>query len=171
MKVILYMATSVNGNITNGEENSDWVKKSDWEHFNKITSGSKVMVMGSVTYKQFEDDFPQKQALNIVVTNKPELLNLKIDGAIFTSKSPVEIVKMVSDMGFTQLALVGGEKLNSSFLKEDLIDEIYVDIHPLLIGKGKKLFGEIQGLFKQLKLVDVKEIGEDLILLHYRVLK
>jgi len=33
MKVILHMAISVNGYITRGEDDSDWVSKEDWKEF------------------------------------------------------------------------------------------------------------------------------------------
>ena len=171
MKVILYMATSVNGNITSGESDSDWVDKADWKYFNKTTKNAGVMIMGSETYKQFENDFPQNQALNVVLTKKKNLLGKKIDGAIFTDKSPKEVIKMLSQNGYKKACFIGGETLNTSIIKENLVDEIYIDIHPLLIGDGKKLFGSIKGLFKKLKLLEVNKLNKGLILLHYRVAK
>jgi len=151
MKVILYMATSVNGNITRGKDDSDWVDKADWEYFNKITTDSKVIVMGSETYKQFADDFPQKQALNIVVTKQKKLLQQKIKGSMFTDKSPKEILKMIAKMGYKQACFIGGEKLNTSVIIENLVDELYVDIHPYLIGDGLRLFGKIDKMFRKLQ--------------------
>lgn len=171
MKVILYMASSVNGCITSGASDSDWVDKVDWKYFYKITKESGVIAMGSETYKQFENDFPQKQALNIVLTKKKNLLNQKTDGAIFTDKNPVEVIKMVNKMGHKQICFIGGEALNTSILKENLVGEIYVDIHPFLIGEGKRLFGDIKGLFKKLKLLDIKKLDKGLVLLHYKVIK
>ncbi len=171
MKVVLYMATSVNGNITSGKEDSDWVDKNDWKYFNKVTKSSKVMVMGSGTFKQFADDFPQKQALNVVVTSKKELLDKQIKSAIFTNKSPKEVIKLVSSMGYKQMALIGGEKLTTSFLAENLINEIYIDVHPCLIGEGKRLFTNIPKMFRKLKLLGVNKLGSDLVLLHYKVIK
>lgn len=171
MKVILYMAISVNGNITRGKSDSNWVDKADWKIFNKVVTDSKVMVMGSETYKQFADDFPYKGALNVVLTTKPDLLKKKINGALFTSISPKEIVEKLSDDGFKKIAVIGGMRLNTSFIKANLVDEIYVDIHPYLIGKGLRLFGDIENFFKSLKLVDIKQMKNDLVLLHYQVIK
>jgi dihydrofolate reductase len=163
------MATSLNGNITFGGNSTDWVDKADWKYFYKITKDSKVIIMGSETFKQFADDFPQKQALNVVVTTKTELLNKKIDGAIFTDKSPKEIIKMLSNKGYKETCLIGGEKLNTSFIKDNLVDEIYVDIHPYIIGEGLRMFGSIDKMFKKLKLKDIKKLGKGLVLLHYLV--
>lgn len=169
MKVTLYMATSVNGNITRGKSDSDWVDKSDWEMFHKTITDAGVMIMGSETYKQFADDFPQKGALNVVVTSKKELLNKKVDGALFINDSPKEILKKLTKDGYKQATLIGGQTLNTSFIKENLVDEIYVDIHPYLIGDGLRLFSEIKDYFKKLKLLDVTKLKNDLVLLHYKI--
>jgi len=171
MKVILYMATSINGNITWGQSDSDWVDKADWKMFHKVVTDSKVMIMGSETYKQFADDFPQKGALNIVMTKKPSLLKKKIEGALFTDKSPGDLIKFLTKRGFRQAALIGGMKLNTSFVKNNLIDEIYVDIHPYLIGEGLRLFGTIKNYFKKLKLIEVIKLEHGLVLSHYKVVK
>jgi dihydrofolate reductase len=168
MKVILYMATSVNGNITRGKNDSDWVDKADWEMFHKTITDARVMIMGSETYKQFSDDFPQKGALNIVVTNNKELLSKNIEGALFTNLKPNELLDKLSKDGYKQVALIGGQTLNTSFIKENLVNEIYVDIHPYLIGEGLRLFGEINDYFKKLKLLDVTKLKNDLVLLHYK---
>ena len=171
MKVILYMAISINGLITRGKSDSDWVDKADWEEFNKVVIGSGVMVMGSETFKQFADDFPYKGALNVVMTKKPSLLKKKINGALFTNSSPKDVVSKLSKDGFKQIALIGGMRLNTSFIRESLVDEVYVDIHPYLIGNGLRIFGEIKELFCKLELIELKKLDNNLVLLHYKVIK
>lgn len=163
------MATSVNGNITRGKNDSDWVDKADWEMFHKTITDARVMIMGSETYKQFADDFPQKGALNVVVTNKKALLNKNVDGALFTNLKPKELIQKLSKDGYKQAALIGGQTLNTSFIKEDLIDEVYVDVHPYLIGEGLRVFGDIKDYFKKLKLLGITKLKNDLVLLHYKV--
>lgn len=168
MKVILYMATSINGCITKGDNDSDWVSDIDWKEFNKLKNDSGVMVMGSKTYEQFGNDFPQEGALNVVMTHDPSLLREDLKGALFTGKSPKEVLKMLEEKGFSQIMLIGGMKLNTSFLKDNLIDEIWVDIHPLLIGEGKAIFEQIK-LFHDLKLLECKQLDGDQILLKYKI--
>ena len=55
-----------------------------------------------------------------------------------------------------------------AFLKDGLIDEIYLSVHPLVLGKGIKIFegGEVK---VNLKLLGIKELKEDLVQLHYKV--
>lgn len=164
------MATSVNGYITNGEDDSDWVSKTDWKEFNTLKKACGIIVMGAKTYEQSEGDFPQTEALNVVMTHNSKLLSKQIEGALFTNTSPQEVVSIAIEKGFQQLMLIGGMRLNSSFLKEKLIDEVWVDVHPLLIGEGKTLF-EKSNFFEKLDFIDSKDLGEGQILLRYKIRK
>ena len=171
MKVILYMATSINGLITQGRDDSDWVAKSDWNEFDKLMKSCGIMVMGRRTYEIFGDDFPCEGAVNVVMTSNKKLLKQKTpDNVIFTDKSPQEVIKMVGEKGFDNLMLIGGMALNTSFLKDNLVDEIWLSVHPLLIGKGLGVMDRLP-LFRKLKKLGIKELDEDLIQLRYEVIK
>jgi len=170
MKVILYLATSINGYITRNENDSDWVSEVDWTEFSKLKKECGVMIMGSNTYTQFADDFPQEDALNIVMTHNPELLAKKIDGALFTDKSPKEVIGFAKEKGFSQLMLIGGMKLVTSFMKENLIDEIWLSIHPLFIGQGLSVTEKID-FMKELEYLGSKELDKGLLQVRYKVRK
>jgi riboflavin biosynthesis pyrimidine reductase len=84
--------------------------------------------------------------------------------------SPDEAMRKAREKGCSEILLVGGARTNSSFLKESLIDEIFLTVHPLTFGAGISLFG---GAEKQLslKLLNQELLGEGLIQLHYKVEK
>lgn len=168
MKVILYMAISVNGYITSGKDNSDWVSKEDWNEFDKLKRECGVMVMGKNTFQQFQDDFPQEGALNIVMTHDRSLLEKKIDNVFFTDKNPKELIKWVAEQGFKQLMIIGGMTLNTSFVKENLVDEIWLSVHPIMIGSGKTVIDKFE-MFKKLTFIGSKELSEGLVQLRYRI--
>lgn len=128
--------------------------------------------MGKRTFEMFGNDFPQKNCLNVVMTKDPELLNKQIDGALFTDKSPEEIINLAEEKGFKQLFLVGGTKTNDAFLKANLIDEIWINVHPIIIGHGKYLFNEDPDIsIKNLELYKSEQFEGGQILLRYKVLK
>jgi len=171
MKIILYVAISINGLITKGKDDSDWVTETDWKEFDRLMKDCGIMVMGKRTYEIFGDDFPCEGAVNVVMTSRSGLLNKKTpEDVIFTDKSPKEVVKMAEEKGFKKLMLIGGMKLITSFFKKDLVDEIWLSIHPLLIGNGKTIMEKID-YDKKLKLLGVKELDEDLVQLRYKVVK
>ena len=48
----------------------------------------------------------------------------------------------------------GSSELVPLLLKHDLVDELWLKIHPLILGKGKKLFGDgVAAAFKPTKSV------------------
>jgi dihydrofolate reductase len=172
MKVIQYLATSVNGHITVGKDGTDWVTSKTIEDFGKLNLECGVVVMGKTTYESFGADFPQKGCLNIVMTTDKELLSKQIVGALFADKSPREIIQIVEEKGFNKLFLVGGTKTNTSFLNANLIDEIWINIHPLIIGHGQYLFDELQEISTiDLELFESEKFGNDQFLLKYKIKK
>ena len=172
MKVIQYLATSINGHITIGKNGTDWVTSQTIEDFDKLNKECGVVVMGKTTYESFDSGFPQKDCLNIVMTTDKELLNKQIDGALFIDKSPEEVIQIAEEKGFTKLFLVGGTKTNASFLKDNLIDEIWINIHPIVIGHGKYLFDELPDISTVgLELLESEKFEGGQMLLKYKIIK
>lgn len=69
-----------------------------------------------------------------------------------------------------EVVVAGGGILNNSFIEKNLIDEIYIDIEPIIITKGIPLF-KGKGVEIKLELVGQKKISENEIQLYYRVIK
>lgn len=172
MKIIQYLATSINGHITVGEDGTDWVTPKTIEDFGKLNIECGVVVMGKRTYEMFGDDFPQPDCLNIVMTRDAELLKKQMEGGLFTDKDPDGIVKIAEEKGFKQLFVVGGTQTNTAFLKDNLIDEIWINIHPIIIGHGKYLFEEVTEIStKNLELFESQSFDGSQVLLKYRLTK
>ena len=83
--------------------------------------------------------------------------------------------QQLSKLGLNQLAILGGGELVASLLVEDLIDELWLTVCPLILG-GKSAptpvggKGFIQAHGKKLKLLEVKQIEQELFL-HYRAVR
>ncbi len=168
MKVILYIATSINGLITRGKDDSDWVTETDWKQFSQLMKECGIMVMGRRTYEIFGDDFPCAGAINVVMTGNKKLLAQKTpENVIFTDKSPKQVIQMAEKKGFEKLMLIGGMTLNTSFLKENLVNEIWLSIHPLLIGEGLRIMDTFD-CFKKLTRLGVKKLDEGLVQIRYQ---
>lgn len=140
MKTILCMATSITGKTTSGNDDTSWVQESDVERMDAVMTRCGAMVMGKSTYDSFGDDLPLGKALLVVMTHDKDLLAKKQDGLIFTDSSPKETLNMLEGKGFQEVMLAGGESLNSTFLTENLVNEIKIIVKPLVIGQGKSLF-------------------------------
>ncbi|MGW0929507.1 dihydrofolate reductase family protein [Streptomyces sp. NPDC002644] len=63
---------------------------------------------------------------------------------------------------------VGGAVLAESFLRHGLIDEFHLYVHPVLLGRGHRLFPELDSLRTGLTLVDSRTFSNGVVLLHHR---
>ncbi len=171
MKTILYMGVSINGYIAKVDGNSEWTSKEDLEGFYEQSKKAGNIMMGKNTYHAVSQYgyFPFPDALNVVFSRK-KIKNRWGDEVLITNKSPKAILAMLKQKGFTTAFLAGGGQLNSSFAKAGLIDEIYLDVEPLLLSRGIKIFADANFEF-WLKLLGIKKLNPDTIQLHYKVLK
>lgn len=62
------------------------------------------------------------------------------DGVIFTNDSPSNLVAAIRKKPGKNIWLMGGGELIRAFLKEDLVDELYIGVVPTLLGEGIPLF-------------------------------
>ncbi len=65
------------------------------------------------------------------------------------------------------IGMVGSGTLVRSLLQDDLLDELRLMVHPVIMGSGKRLF-EDGGDQKALKLVDSKTFGTGVLYLIYQ---
>jgi len=66
------------------------------------------------------------------------------------------------------ILVFGSGELARTLMKHDLIDEYRLMVHPVVVGKGKRLFGDV-GETRDLRLVDTKQVGPDgVLILTYR---
>lgn len=174
MKVIMVMVSTVNSKITRGD-NPDiysWTSKEDADFFFSLLNQHNLIVMGSATYEAARDKMkPEKERLRIILTRNPkkyakELLPGKIE---FSSESPRDLFERLGKRGYQTMLLVGGGTINSLFLKEGLVDELYLTIEPIIFGKGKPLIAEGE-YYLDLRLQSCDKLNEQgTLLLKYSV--
>jgi dihydrofolate reductase len=87
-------------------------------------------------------------------------------GVTFVNESLKSIVEKLRKRPGKNIWLMGGGELARDFLKEDLVDELYIGIVPVLIGEGLPLFpsGFPQ---REFTLLENKTFSKGLIALKY----
>lgn len=170
MKIILYMATTVNGFIAKEDGNTDFVSDVEWKSFHGITAQTRNIIIGRKTYEIMKkgNEFSKLDSVKVVVVSGKIIKT--DDENHFIVVSPEEAIEFLEKDGFREALIVGGGILNASFMEKNLIDEIYLDIEPIVFGKGIRLF-EKSNLEKNLELLGVKKISQNELQLHYRVIK
>jgi dihydrofolate reductase len=66
------------------------------------------------------------------------------------------------------MGLVGGSEIISILLNADLINEIILSVHPIILGSGIPLFRSIQKL-SSLRFLNSKTFESGLVQLHYEL--
>lgn len=164
------MAITVNGMIGKSDGNSDFTSEADGVNFNATCQKIGVVIMGRKTYEVLYPDYmPLKQGTHWVLTN--DTTKISNNSTVkFTNKPPEELIKDLERSGTNEVCLIGGQQTISQFMQKRLIDEIYLDIEPLIFGQGMSLFTPTDFEFK-LELLEVKKLSFQTIQLHYEVEK
>jgi len=89
----------------------------------------------------------------------------------------IALEEIYTQFGVKSLRVDSGGRLNGVLLMDDLVDEIYVLVHPAMVG-GTSLnsiyiatdLTSTEGVL-DLKLLKMEKLKNDIILLHYRIMK
>lgn len=172
MKVILWMAISLNGIIATKDFKEDFLSHKNWIEFVSAVSKSKCLIWGRKTYEQVIE-WPRSYLdsldgfTKIIISNQN---NIKLKGGFVLASSPEEALSIAREYNHKNVILTGGSKNNSSFAEKELINEIVLNIEGHVIGSGIPLFNESNFEMK-LNLQSVKKISDNIIQVHYKVIK
>ncbi len=168
MIVSLVAAISVDGRIAQkeGQTSTDWTSQEDKKFFVEKTKEAGVLVMGRKTYETIGRPLPNR--LNVIMTRDVGQFE-SIEGTLeFTKATPAGILTDLEIRGFKEVIIAGGAGVYSLFLKEGLVTDLYLTVEPIIFGAGIPLIDGIDS--KRLELVESKKLGEQSVLLHYRIL-
>jgi len=102
------------------------------------------LLLGRKTFEIWENYWPQHEkiwpGINDVTKYVLSKTRKKSDwkNTVFL-KSVADIKKLKRSKG-SDIKMWGSSKLTQLLLKNDLVDELWLKIHPVILGKGKKLF-------------------------------
>ncbi len=169
IKTILIAAISADGKIAERAEQSslDWTSKEDTQFFVKRTKEAGVVIMGRKTFETIGR--PLKDRLLVIMTSSIEGKESQPEVLEYTNASPKEILVSLHERGYKEAAICGGSSVYGQFLKEGLIDEIFLTVEPVLFGGGVPLAVDFDRI--NMELIDTTQLNDRAIVLHYRVLR
>ena len=140
-------------------------------------SASDAMLLGRVTYQEFAAYWPgvssEDEPFATHMNNTPKYVVSKtLDKAEWNNSTLIsgnvaeEITKLKQQPG-KNIGITGSATLVQSLLQDDLLDELGLMIHPVVVGSGKRLFQEGGGP-KGLKLVDSMTFSTGVVSLTYQ---
>ena len=163
------MAVSVDGFIANKNDETPW-SDAEWQEFNKKAAEIGNVLIGRKTYELMRDDgsLGELPCKTIFVLSKK--LNEASDKRVIIIKSPTQALKEAHKLGYSHLMVAGGSKTNSAFLKAGLVEELFLDVEPILLGSGIPLAINFDTQLN-LELINTKRYGKSGIQLHYRMIQ
>lgn len=172
----MVMVSTINGKITKGDDSDiyKWTSKEDQAFFFGLLKKNRVKIMGSTTYEAVKRNLKlQEGHLRIVLTRNPKKYSSDVIlGQLeFSSESPYQLIDRLKKKKYKKILILGGGKINASFLKAGLVDELYLTLEPKVFGKGKLLIDE--GNFEiDFKLSSIKKLNKQgTLLLKYKRFK
>jgi dihydrofolate reductase len=174
MKNILIFVSTLDGKVTKwGDPHVKlWTSHQDQDYYKKIWNESRLIVMGSKTFVA-EPLNPSSNHQLVIMTGQPDKYkSLEISGQLeFTNESPVEINARFKKKGYKQMLIVGGPHVATSFLKEQLIDELWLTTEPKIFGTGGNFVTD-EKLDIDLRLIHHEKVNDrGTIIAKYVVLK
>jgi len=89
------------------------------------------------------------------------------DGAMLVAGDTIAAVKKIKEQPGKDIWLFGGAALTGSLIKAGLVDELWLSIHPVLLGAGRPLFTGLLNRYS-LELLETKSYGTGLVSVRYR---
>ena len=132
-------------------------------------------LFGRVTYEMFAGYWPTlknnefgiadkiNNAPKYVVSTTPQ----KTDWNNSTQLKSIDELRKLKEQPGGRIGIIGSAKLVHSLLAADLIDEIEVLMHPIVLGKGIRLFPD--GYQSPMKLAYSKILANGVVFLTYQI--
>ena len=140
------------------------------------TMASDALLLGRVTYEGFAAAWPSRNdeagfadkfnsMPKYVVSSTLE--NPEWTNSTVLKGDVVEEVKKLREKHDGDIVVHGSVQLAQTLIDNDLVDELRLMVFPVVLGAGKRLFGETSEK-KPLRLTDSKTVGEGVAILVYQ---
>ncbi len=137
-----------------------------------------TVIMGRKTYEKALklEEYPFKEKNCYIFTKNTIFTTTTIDTLKRTTDENIKVINNVIDFiknlvntDGKNIWLVGGSEIISILMNANMVDEIILSIHPLILGNGISLFREIKRQIK-LKVLNSITYNSGLIQIHYKII-
>ncbi len=143
-------------------------------------SASDALLLGRVTYEIFagywpkaKDDAGFADKMNNMGKHVVSATLKKVDwnnSRLIKTNVPEEVRNLKQQPG-KDILVYGSGKLVNTLLQHDLVDELRLMVHPVVLGSGKRLFDDASETMKVLKLAEPRTFPSGIVLLSYHLAK
>ena len=169
MRKTLFLSVSIDGMIAD-KQGIPLFPEGAWEDWCSLVNDTGNVIAGRSSFEQVNN--PEMAAAlhpkhKVVLSSKD--LDLA-DSGWQQAKSPKEALKLLEEAGVEEAIIGGGRAVAHSFMREQLVDHIVIDLQPVAFGSGTPVFGDELDV-AHLKLLESKPLNENALRLRYQVLR
>jgi dihydrofolate reductase len=137
------------------------------------TMEADALLLGRRTYESFAGAWPEREGefadkfnsmpkylVSSTITDPDWNNTTRLEGDV------VEAVRKLKDHFDGVIQVPGSRRLVQDLVENDLVDQINLMIFPVVLGTGKRVFGEYSDK-KAMKLVESKTVGDGVVILVY----
>jgi dihydrofolate reductase len=137
------------------------------------TLDTEALLLGRVTYEGFAAAWPSVEGeFADMFNNMPKyVVSSTLEQADWNNSTILagdvveEVTKLREDLE-GNIVVHGSAQLVQTLLEHGLVDELRLMVFPVVLGKGKRLFGDMRDK-KRLKLSDSRTVGDGVAILTY----
>jgi len=137
------------------------------------TLEAEAQLLGRVTYEGFAAAWPSREGefADKFNTMPKYVVSSTLEKAEWNNSTVLkgniaEEVGKLKEQVDGVILIAGSARLAQELLEHDLVDELRLMVYPVVLGSGKRLFGETSDK-KPLRLVDSKVVGDGVAILSY----
>jgi dihydrofolate reductase len=176
-KIIVSNLVSLDGFFEGPNKEIDWfiVDEEFFAYAKELLRSVDTLLFGAKTYEHMAAYWPSAPSDEIAdkMNNLPKIVFSKTlqkadwnNSRLIGNNIQDEVLKLKAQPG-KDIVIFGSASLASSLLKLGLIDEYRIILQPLLIGRGRRLFDEMENKLR-LKLDHTKLFTSGVIVLYYQ---
>ena len=169
-KIILNVAVSLDGFIEDANGAYDWCFMDQDYGMKDFMNRIDTIFFGRKSYELVQKEFSGYYKGYKQYVFSTTLKNLEDKEAILINTDLTETIDKIKNEKGKNIWLFGGANRISFFMKENLVDELMLSVHPILLGSGKPLFENLDER-KKLLLTNSITYNTGLIQLYYDVIK
>jgi dihydrofolate reductase len=142
------------------------------------THDSAALLLGRKAYEVFADVWPQQEGRPLadnlngmpkyVVSSTLEHANSN-NSTVLSGEVTEEVGRLKREID-GDILVYGSTQLVQTLIEHGLVDELRLMVHPVVLGAGKRLFGETSDK-TPLRLVDTRTVGEGVVVHTYEPIR
>jgi dihydrofolate reductase len=141
------------------------------------TLGTEALLLGRRSYEFFAATWPSRDGeLADKMNNVPKYVMSSTledpdwnNSTVLRGEVVDEVSRLEQELG-GEIVVLGSPQLARTLIEHDLVDELRLQVYPVVLGAGARLFGATSDK-KPMRLVDTQTVGDGVAILTYETIR